>query len=218
MRATLNMKMRSTVLFVASAALLACVGRSETAASDATHQVTTAPNQPPVLPGTPAERPPPGLDAWSDLVEATGKGEGAAYLKAIAQQATSLDNLSDEALRERLLAQVEPLAEDDRWWRFVHTIMPTECVRTLDWKQVSDMKTRLGTLIDLNLDSLETALRPGSPRQVRQSAVIMGERELPVIRELRKAYVNKVLAVVFQTLPMKENSSLQEIRSLLRTP
>jgi hypothetical protein len=214
MRASLNMKMRSTVLFVASAVLMACVGRSEIAAS----QAATHRDQAPPLPAAEADSSPPGLNIWRDQVEATAKGEGAAYLKAVAEQATSLDGLSDEALRLRLLAQVEPLAEDARWWHFVHTLMPTECVRTLDWRQVIDMKTRLGALIDLNLMNLEAALRPGSSRQVRQAAVIMGERELPVIRDLRRSYVDKVLSSVFQTIPLKENSSLQEIRSLLRAP
>ncbi len=210
------MMVRLTALAVASVALRACLGGDGTADSHSTRQTATPSHQAPREPTPTTVDAPSGLDAWTDRVQAVAEGDAAAYLKSIAVRATSLDDLSDEALRQRLVALVEPLAEEARWWGFVHTLMPTECVRTLGWRQVTDMKTRLGALIDLNLSDLEAALREGSPRHARQSAVILGERELPVIRELRRPCVDSVLTNVFRTRPLRESSSLQEIRALLR--
>src|SRR5690606_9433853 len=54
------------------------------------------------------------LDRWTDLYQAVAQRQTSEYNRAVARAARSLDHLTDEEIRQHLLATMDELAEADR--------------------------------------------------------------------------------------------------------
>lgn len=153
------------------------------------------------------------LDRWTDHLQAHEEGELAAYNAAIVRAANALDDLDEDALKTRLLAHVETLADEAERGSFLTAIMAYDCLRGLSWRKVSEKRLQHTALIGSNINSLKVVLDQESPRRQLQQELVRLDKELPLIREYGRALFDKVMTEVFGIKPI--HSERERIREIM---